>query len=152
MKELPTISHQALNTMWSIILHFLAATAISQELRVKFGENQLLPFLYLPYGTWRASKYDKSADVSYLAYRILSLPAKPFLQVYTFRNIRFASPPVGPMRWAEPSDPEPVIGIQDGSYGHNRIQVIPPPLANDPVYRNLTRNASEGIPYLPSHF
>lgn len=30
------------------------------------------------------------------------------VQVYTFRNIRYAAPPVGNLRWAKPAAPEPV--------------------------------------------
>ncbi|KAH7310781.1 Alpha/Beta hydrolase protein [Stachybotrys elegans] len=58
-----------------------------------------LPELKLPYGTWRASKYDSVADV------------------YTFRNIRYAAPPTGPLRFASPAPPAPVSEVQDGSYG-----------------------------------
>jgi carboxylesterase type B len=58
-----------------------------------------LPQLELPYGTWKAAKYDFDADV------------------YAFRNIRYAASPVGDLRFAPPAPPEPVAEIQDGSYG-----------------------------------
>ncbi|KIM92857.1 hypothetical protein OIDMADRAFT_138895 [Oidiodendron maius Zn] len=65
----------------------------------------LLPTLDLPYGRWRASTYDNSTDV------------------YTFRNIRYAAPPTGKLRWAAPVSPESVKGVQDGSYGPACIQL-----------------------------
>ena len=44
------------------------------------------------------------------------------MQIYTFKNIRFAAPPVGDLRWAKPAAPETETGIQDGSYGPICIQ------------------------------
>ncbi|KAL2203663.1 alpha/beta-hydrolase [Sarocladium strictum] len=58
-----------------------------------------LPHVTLPYGTWQASKYEPKAEV------------------FTFKNIRYAAPPTGNRRFARPEPPEPVQGIQDGSYG-----------------------------------
>jgi carboxylesterase type B len=34
-----------------------------------------------------------------------------------FKNIRFAAPPVGELRWAKPAPPARVTGVQDGSEG-----------------------------------
>ncbi|KAL3496283.1 Alpha/Beta hydrolase protein [Aspergillus germanicus] len=59
-----------------------------------------LPLLKLPYGTWRASKYNSETDF------------------YTFENIRYAAPPVGPLRFARPQPPRRIKGIQDGSVSH----------------------------------
>ncbi|KAJ0418588.1 Alpha/Beta hydrolase protein [Aspergillus carlsbadensis] len=59
-----------------------------------------LPLLKLPYGTWQASKYNAETDF------------------YTFENIRYAAPPVGPLRFARPQAPRHMKGIQDGSVSH----------------------------------
>jgi carboxylesterase type B len=34
-----------------------------------------------------------------------------------FKNIRFAAPPTGNLRWEKPAPPPVQTGIQDGSYG-----------------------------------
>ena len=40
------------------------------------------------------------------------------IQIYVFKNIRFAAPPLGPLRFAAPAPPEPDNStIHDGSYG-----------------------------------
>ncbi len=44
------------------------------------------------------------------------------MQIYTFKNIRFAAPPVGDLRWAKPAAPETETEVQDGSYGPICIQ------------------------------
>lgn len=44
------------------------------------------------------------------------------LQIYTFKNIRFAAPPLGDLRWAKPAPPETETETQDGSYGPICIQ------------------------------
>jgi carboxylesterase type B len=36
---------------------------------------------------------------------------------YTFKNIPYAAPPVGKLRWAKPAPPLNKTGIQDGNYG-----------------------------------
>ncbi|KAL2870159.1 Alpha/Beta hydrolase protein [Aspergillus lucknowensis] len=101
------------------------------------GPDHGLPLLKLPYGTWRAQTYDEEADV------------------YRFRNIRFAAPPVGDLRWAKPAPPEPVHGVQDGSYGHNCIAGPIPGAFDDPVFQNLTKNGGEDClfldVYVPGH-
>lgn len=70
-----------------------------------------LPMVKLPYGTWQASKYDPKTDI------------------YTFRNIRFAAPPVGSLRFAKPAPPVPVSEIQTGSYGGACPQSLPKGMA-----------------------
>lgn len=82
-----------------------------------------LPILDLPYGRWRASTYDNSTDI------------------YTFRNIRYAAPPSGKLRWAAPVSPESVKGVQDGSYGPACIQLPNVTFAGGPFTVNST---SEG--------
>ncbi|KAF8466995.1 Alpha/Beta hydrolase protein [Kalaharituber pfeilii] len=66
-----------------------------------------LPLLKLPYATYRAATYDKSEDY------------------YVFRNIRFAAPPVGNLRWRPPQPPAVQQGIQDGSVGYQCFQAVP---------------------------
>ncbi|GBF62582.1 secreted lipase [Trichophyton mentagrophytes] len=93
-----------------------------------------LPILDLPYGRWRAAKYDEAADV------------------YTFRNVRYAVPPTGPLRWAKPVRPtsrEPYI--QDGSYGP---PCIPGPGASgfeDPAYDRQRKAAREDCLFLDAY-
>lgn len=38
-------------------------------------------------------------------------------EIYTFRNIRFAAPPVGDLRWRKPAPPLKNSTLQDGAYG-----------------------------------
>jgi len=37
---------------------------------------------------------------------------------YTFKNIPFAAPPVGDLRWKKPAPPLQYSGIQDGKHGY----------------------------------
>lgn len=73
---------------------------------------------------------------------------RTIIQVYTFRNIRYAAPPVGNSRWAKPSPPEVVHDIQDGSYGHNCFPV-PLPGFDTPAFANVTLNPGEGMFHAP---
>jgi carboxylesterase type B len=41
---------------------------------------------------------------------------------YIFRNVRFAAPPVGNLRWAKPAPPQPNSTLHDGSYGPKCVQ------------------------------
>ena len=41
---------------------------------------------------------------------------------YIFKNIRFAAPPVGDLRWAKPAPPQKNTTIQDGTYGNKCVQ------------------------------
>ncbi|KAL8644498.1 MAG: hypothetical protein Q9226_007734, partial [Calogaya cf. arnoldii] len=65
---------------------------------------EALPTLTLPYATYRAARYDPNGDY------------------YVFKNIRFAAPPTGSLRWAPPAAPSPESTVQDGSYGPICIQ------------------------------
>lgn len=49
-------------------------------------------------------------------------------QLYVFKNIRFAAPPVGNLRWAKPAPPPQQSGVQDGSYGPICVQAPLPGL------------------------
>ncbi|KAI1388022.1 Alpha/Beta hydrolase protein [Hypoxylon trugodes] len=66
-----------------------------------------LPILELPYALYRAASYDNANDI------------------YTFKNVRYAAPPVGDLRWAKPAPPLNESGIQDGSKGHSCVQAAP---------------------------
>lgn len=48
------------------------------------------------------------------------------LQYYTFKNIRFAAPPVGNLRWAKPAPPLTETKVQDGTVGNQCMQATPP--------------------------
>ncbi|OCK76786.1 alpha/beta-hydrolase [Lepidopterella palustris CBS 459.81] len=81
----------------------LAAIALAAPLE----DRQDLPTLKLPYGTWKAASYNVPADV------------------YVFKNIRFAAPPLGNLRWAKPEPPLIETSIQNGSYGFVCTQSLP---------------------------
>ena len=74
-----------------------------------------------------------------------------FYQIYVFKNIRFAAPPVGNLRWAKPAPPTPESGVQDGSYGPICIQAPIPgpqltgPGADSPIGQGLNQFLG-GIP------
>ena len=58
-----------------------------------------------------------------LFYHLIAFVANEiWLQIYTFKNIRFAAPPVGELRWALPAEPEHNATLQDGSYGPVCVQ------------------------------
>lgn len=76
------------------------------------ARQQNLPLLKLPYATYQASKYDANTDI------------------YTFKNIRFAEPPVGDLRFAAPVSPKPIEGIQTGAKGASCPQSIPATFLN----------------------
>ncbi|KAI1913176.1 hypothetical protein LOZ61_002943 [Ophidiomyces ophidiicola] len=114
-----------------IFLFVEVVAAIAVGLNPTANSTEHLPLLELPYGKWRAAQYDQEADV------------------YTFRNIRYAAPPTGNLRWAKPAPPDYVSGIQDGSYGHNCIAAtLPPPYDNDPVFRRLVKTGAEDCLFL----
>ncbi|KAF3392075.1 Secreted lipase [Talaromyces pinophilus] len=93
-------------------------------------QSHNLPLLKLPYGTWRAHQYNVEADV------------------YVFRNIRYAAPPLGELRWSKPAPPKFIPGIQDGSYGHNCIPAPIPDQFFMPGVKNLTKNSAEDCLFL----
>ncbi|EFR00492.1 carboxylesterase [Nannizzia gypsea CBS 118893] len=96
--------------------------------------SQELPILDLPYGRWRAAQYDEAADV------------------YTFRNIRYAVPPTGPLRWARPVRPrvrEP--DIQDGSYGPPCIPGPDAPGFETPWYGEQQKISREDCLFLDAY-
>jgi carboxylesterase type B len=48
-----------------------------------------------------------------------------FIQIYTFKNIRFAAPPVGNLRFAKPAPPARNDTLQTGEYGGSCAQSLP---------------------------
>ncbi|KAI5815645.1 Alpha/Beta hydrolase protein [Pyronema omphalodes] len=93
----------------SFLVPVIAAPApINIGLGIEFGPGSNdLPTLKLPYATYKAYSYDVTDDY------------------YTFRNIRFAAPPLGERRWQKPAPPENQTGIQDGSVGFQCPQALP---------------------------
>src|SRR5213078_3047911 len=79
----------------------LGITFTSDPLFITFltTDSSTLPLLTLPYTTYHALSYDSQKDI------------------YIFANIRFAAPPIGPLRWAAPAEPVVQDGIQDGRSG-----------------------------------
>jgi Carboxylesterase family len=75
-------------------------------------DGNTLPLLTLPYATYQAHSYDPDKDV------------------YIFRNIRYAAPPVGNLRWAPPQDPYIESRVQDGSKGGSCFQSTPHQVEN----------------------
>ncbi|KAF4218828.1 hypothetical protein CNMCM5878_004424 [Aspergillus fumigatiaffinis] len=113
-----------------VVLAIVSELASSANVGSAFERSHKLPLLKLPYGTWRAHQYNAEADV------------------YVFRNIRFAAPPLGELRWSKPAPPEFIPGIQDGSYGHNCIPAPIPDQFFMPGVKNLTKNSAEDCLFL----
>ncbi|KAL8650968.1 MAG: hypothetical protein Q9210_003512 [Variospora velana] len=91
--------------------------AAPPQLGLKFDKRaDALPTLTLPYGTYRAARYNPNGDL------------------YVFKNIRFAAPPVGNLRWAKPAPPAQQSGVQDGSYGPICVQA---PISNRDALNQL---------------
>ncbi|RPA91844.1 alpha/beta-hydrolase [Choiromyces venosus 120613-1] len=80
-----------------------------------------LPTLTIPYATYKAYSYDVTDDY------------------YTFKNIRFAAPPVGDLRWKKPAPPLTQIEVQDGTIGFQ---------CNQAISSNLFEPVSEGCLFL----
>ncbi|KAF2423187.1 alpha/beta-hydrolase [Tothia fuscella] len=81
-----------------------AALSSATGLGIHFeNENQESALLKLDYATYRGV-YNATNDV------------------YVFKNIRFAAPPLGNLRWAKPAVPLNTTEIQDGSAGRSCTQ------------------------------
>ncbi|KAF3917832.1 Acetylcholinesterase [Dactylellina cionopaga] len=74
---------------------------------IDFTPDSALPLLKLPYATYRATEYDLLNDF------------------YKFKNIRFAAPPTGALRWQKPAPPIKQEGIQTGDIGYQCMQATP---------------------------
>jgi hypothetical protein len=114
-----------------IFLNALLTSAIPIQDEVAIGlssdipqATEELPIIKLPYGTWKASKYDKANDVNSSSEQ--SELSAYTLQIYQFTNIRFAAPPVGELRFAKPSPPALNTTLQTGNYGGSCMQSIAP--------------------------
>jgi carboxylesterase type B len=53
-----------------------------------------------------------------------------YLQIYFFKNIRFAAPPVGNLRFAKPTPPILNDTIQTGAYGKSCVQSSAKPFSS----------------------
>ncbi|TGO35437.1 hypothetical protein BHYA_0158g00190 [Botrytis hyacinthi] len=85
---------------------------INAKHRKSYYSKSDLPTLTLPWGTYKAELYGKDGET------------------VRFSNVRFAKPPVGPLRFAAPEYPDAIKNnkeIQDNSVGANCIQAFPPP-------------------------
>lgn len=106
-----------------LLLSSLFATAFAAPLSlgISFGSgSSSLPILTLPYGSYKAYSYDVTDDY------------------YYFKNIRFAAPPVGDLRWKKPADPLQETGVADGSVGYQCPQALPSTLSFAyPIISNL---------------
>ncbi|KAL2036774.1 hypothetical protein N7G274_010498 [Stereocaulon virgatum] len=90
-------------------VYFLALLTIYHGAPAKLGLSfdngaNALPTLTLPYATYQATNYNPNGGI------------------YTFKNVRFAAPPIGKIRWARPAPPLTETNTQDGSYGLICIQ------------------------------
>ncbi|TGO28650.1 hypothetical protein BPAE_0025g00590 [Botrytis paeoniae] len=85
---------------------------INAKHRNSYYSKDDLPTLTLPWGTYRAELYGDDGET------------------VRFSNVRFAKPPVGPLRFAAPQYPDAIKKnkeIQDNNVGANCIQAFPPP-------------------------
>lgn len=99
-----------------------AATA-GESLGIHFeSRNQNAPLLKLDYATYRAT-YNETYDVSYHSSNSTSKKLTN-LQTYVFKNVRFAAPLLGQLRWAKPAPPLKADGVQEGAEGRSCTQSI----------------------------
>ncbi|KAF2663439.1 alpha/beta-hydrolase [Microthyrium microscopicum] len=99
--------------LWTICVLAHAVSALPQSPTATAASA--LPTIKLPYGTWRATSYNATT------------------QVYVFKNIRFAAPPVGSLRFAKPAPPANNKTLQTGEYGPACPQVLPAGLLSGSV-------------------
>jgi carboxylesterase type B len=52
-------------------------------------------------------------------------------QIYFFKNIRYAAPPVGNLRFSKPAPPTPNDTLQTGAYGKSCVQSNAKPFSSD---------------------
>lgn len=94
----------------------VCAVTAGESLGIHFDNgNQDAPLLKLDYATYRAV-YNETFDVSDRSFNFNKFEADA-LQTYVFKNVRFAAPPLGELRWAKPAPPPKTEAIQDGKEG-----------------------------------
>ncbi|OJJ42979.1 hypothetical protein ASPZODRAFT_19957 [Penicilliopsis zonata CBS 506.65] len=100
--------------VWSLFMGTVLCLSSSPRTQsgIEFVPGSALPLLHLPYATYRAAKYDDEIDV------------------YYFKNIRFAAPPTGKLRFEKPASPKQETTLQTGEYGPSCIQNVPLGLFN----------------------
>ncbi|KAF2665150.1 alpha/beta-hydrolase [Microthyrium microscopicum] len=76
------------------LLGSVTASPVDSRATASSADGQDNPVVKLPYGSYQ-STYDKGSDA------------------YIFKNVRFAAPPVGKLRFAKPAPPEKAEGIQN---------------------------------------
>ncbi|KAF1990085.1 alpha/beta-hydrolase [Aulographum hederae CBS 113979] len=86
-----------------------------------------MPVVDFSSGQYRATDYDKARDI------------------YTFKNIRFAAPPTGDLRFRAPVKPARAVGVQDGKAGASCLGSIP---AMGPLKSNTIPGGSEDCLFL----
>ena len=80
----------------------------------------------LPNATYRAYEYHEKDDI------------------YRFANIRFAAPPVGPLRWQKPQPPPAMAMEQDGSEYASCLHSMPTRfLAAKPVLSEIWQQSED---------
>jgi carboxylesterase type B len=67
------------------------------------------------------------------------------IQIYVFKNVRFAAPPVGPLRFAKPAPPVPTDKLQTGVQGGTCAQSIPTGLVSGALGSGLGSLASSAV-------
>lgn len=99
----------------------LSAATASESLGIHFedGEQDAL-LLKLDYATYRAT-YNETYNVSYHSSNPMRNNLSD-LQTCVFKNVRFAAPPLGQLRWAKPAPPLKSDGVQDGTEGRSCTQ------------------------------
>jgi carboxylesterase type B len=79
------------------MINFLSLLSIALVAGSGRVVGQTLPTVTLEYSTIRANSYNATGDF------------------YVYKNIRFAAPPVGSLRFQEPQPPLPETAVNDGS-------------------------------------
>ncbi|KAF2816279.1 alpha/beta-hydrolase [Mytilinidion resinicola] len=117
-------------TTWLPLLLYILTTFFIPLQTVEALVKRAMPKLTLPYATYEAANYNPLSDVRSTS-SICTFPgpddakANGDFQVYTFKNVRFAAPPLGDLRWAIPEQPLVEPGVQNGSVGFACTQSLP---------------------------
>jgi hypothetical protein len=115
----------------SLVITALGALALAAPSNILDGplgvsvQADGTPLLNLGYVVHKPTTYDKASDV------------------YTFKNIRFAKPPLGELRWQKPAEPEKDATIRDGTLGNQCIQS-----PTGPEFMGISADGSEDCLFL----